>query len=79
MKKLFFSALVVLSTASFAINPKTKINLTLKETQTKNEEVEKNEERDGFTFCYEIGRNTVEVFDDFYETTVYYHCTYYEL
>ncbi|PIF59042.1 hypothetical protein [Flavobacterium sp. 2] len=79
MKKLFFSALVVLSTASFAINPKTKIDLPLKETQTKKETVEESKEDDGFTFCYEIGRTNVEVLPGFVESTVYYHCTYYEL
>ncbi|PIF59044.1 hypothetical protein [Flavobacterium sp. 2] len=77
MKKLLFIALVAFSTSSFAINPKTEINLPATEIQTTNQRIEGSMKDNGFEFCYEIGRTIQEVAPGLYEETVYYHCTKY--
>ena len=79
MKKLLFIALVAFSTSSFAINPKTEINLATREIQTKNQKIEESKEDEGFEFCYEIGRTAEQIAPDLFEIVIYYHCTHYDL
>jgi hypothetical protein len=92
MKKTFFIAVAFacFSNFAFASNGSSRINptlealkdqpieLTTKQTEETTETSKTKSEEDGFTFCYEVARTVTESHGARI-TTVYSHCTVYNL